>query len=752
MKTNHELRVQTFIFSMTDQNTVDYDKWLEIHAEIFKNHNFPVDKLGEKLYKKLIDQCFDAGNYFGIDTQGDPTLIYTPKEDAPPLTAFSNIFIADHCWSPEPLTLYKEWKENKELRERLDMYTSYADDDDESLTLEERMEKCDGKVLELDDLDLTELKSLNIPERFPQLEALSIYGNQVEDPAEVLATIAALPNLRGLWINDNPVVDAPAIDESILSCCPKLEILNSNLTKNYTEWALLYIAHSKDAKTVTTIDLSGRELHALNPNAFKPFLNLSKADFRENDVDLSKVNEIIPNLRSVYCDNPEQLPNTFVFVNGKDTETGDETISIPNRIWDHIQPAGNRWGLGDEVALAIHHSLTPNFATMPCGSPSSALTYFIFWPIEDISPMDEVTSNLFPQIEFGEESEPEAPIPMRSVKSKFVSTVVRKRPIKVYTDIGVFAKNLHSDKFEVVQDPNEADLQWIGYHDTHDFQPIYDNKIYFNQIENERYITVKDLMYLTVKTYMGPVPWLPETFVLDEPDDVASFLKRDKELKSSNQSSAWIVKAFNQTRAAFMIVTESTSEVLRHASVDKRLTQRYLWNPLLIYGLKFDLRYIVLLKSVMPMELYAYKVFWPRMAPKRWALDDFDDYERHFTVMNYRAPDKITHKTYVDFIEQFGIENPNVKWDDVQQKIYIVFRDLFKCACQKMVASPYTKAMYGIDLMLTNEMEPVILECNFQPDCKRACNLCPTFVDDVFEVLYTDQPVTNDKVTFIPLD
>ena len=100
--------------------------------------------------------------------------------------------------------------------------------------------------------------------------------------------------------------------------------------------------------------------------------------------------------------------------------------------------------------------------------------------------------------------------------------------------------------------------------------------------------------------------------------------------------------------------------------------------------------------------------------------------------MNYRAPDKVTHKTYVDFIEAFEKENPGEKWDNVQKRIYEAIRDLFRCGCQKMVASPYTKAMYGIDVMVTNEMQQAILECNFQPDFKRACNMCPRFVDDVF--------------------
>ena len=732
------------------QGPISYEQWVELHAEVFKQYWFPHESLGPVLYEKLLKDVMDVGSFFGIDTQADPTLIYTGGDV---MKAGSNVFVCDHCWSADPMGIYNEWKTNTQLRERLAAFCENpSDPSPEPLPLAERLAKCDGKNLDLDELEIEKLEPLQIPEKFPNLESLSLWGNKLNDTADLLKTLAALPNLRGLWIQGNPIHEAPGVAESVLACCRKLEIFDSKFTSQYGEWALLFAAHSTDPKTVTILDLSDRGIKALNQEAFKNFLNLANVDFTGNDVDLSHVNEVIKNLKSIKCDNTENLPKTLVFVNGVDTETGDVSLAIPDRIWDHIQPAGNLWGLGDEVALSIHHSLNGNFAAMPCGSPKAALTYFVFWPIADIAPLSEVTANLFPKIPFGEPKDLIERKPMVSLKSKFHSTVTRKRPIKVFTDLDVFAKNLHSDKFELVSTPEEADLQWIVFRDNDDFTPIYENKILFNQIEGESNITIKDLMYETVKTYMGDVPWLPETFVLCEPENVARFLETDKRLKASGQSAAWVVKAFNQTRATYMIVTESASEVLRHASVDPRLTQRYLWNPLLIYGLKFDLRFIVLLKSVKPMELYAYKVFWPRLAPKRWALDNFDDYERHFTVMNYRAPDKVTHKTYVDFVEQFGIENPDTKWDDVLWRIYRVIRDLFICGCQKMVASPYTKAMYGIDMMLTNEMQPVVLECNFQPDCHRACDLCPTFVDDVFEVLYTDQPVTNERVVQIPLE
>jgi tubulin--tyrosine ligase-like protein 12 len=736
---------------MAEAKVATFEQWVALHSEIFQDYHFPVESLAPLLYRKLVDQVMDAGQFFGIDTQQDPTLIYTPA-DSSPLLANSQVFLCDHCWTANPPKIATAWKANDALRERLKLYLNDPPTPDaDPLPLSERLAKCDGRRLDLDDLGLDLLEPLQLPTRFPQLQVLSLWGNQLTDPKDLAAVLAELPDLKGLWLQGNPLNDNEGVPLIVFSLCCQLEIFNRKFTPNYSEWALLYVANSTDPRTVANLDLSDRGITKLNPAAFARFTSLSKVDFSENKIDLSEISTVIPSLKSIRCDNPVNLPPSIVFVNDVDPETKDVNLPIPNRIWEHIQPAGPYWGLGDEVALSIHHSLTPNFAAMPCGSPSAAWTYFVFWPIRDVSPMEDVTANLFPKIQFGQLEEPLPQLPLASLSSAFKSTVCTKRPIRVFTDLQRFAEHLHSDKFVIVDNIAEADLRWIVFTEQSDFEDVYRNGIFLNQIEGESNVTIKDLMYETVRAFMGEVPWLPETFILCEPADVAQFLDRHERLKASGQSVAWVVKAFNQTRANFMVVSESPAEILRHASVDPRLTQRYIWNPLLIYGLKFDLRFIVLLKSVKPMELFAYKVFWPRLAPKRWALDEFDDYERHFTVMNYRAPDKVTHRTYVDFVEQFEIENPGSPWAVVLEKIYGVIRDLFICGCQKMVPSPYTKAAYGIDMMITNEMQPVVLECNFQPDCHRACDLCPTFVDDVFEVLFTDQPVTNPNVVQIPL-
>ena len=75
--------------------------------------------------------------------------------------------------------------------------------------------------------------------------------------------------------------------------------------------------------------------------------------------------------------------------------------------------------------------------------------------------------------------------------------------------------------------------------------------------------------------------------------------------------------------------------------------QKYIEDPVLFHrpdidgGVKFDVRYVVLLASVKPLKLFVYKVFWLRFANRKFSLDHYDDYQKHFTVMNYANPEKL---------------------------------------------------------------------------------------------------------------
>uniref|UniRef100_A0A183L115 Transmembrane 9 superfamily member n=1 Tax=Schistosoma curassoni TaxID=6186 RepID=A0A183L115_9TREM len=94
----------------------------------------------------------------------------------------------------------------------------------------------------------------------------------------------------------------------------------------------------------------------------------------------------------------------------------------------------------------------------------------------------------------------------------------------------------------------------------------------------------------------------------------------------------------------------------QHPLDEKAIASRYITDPVLFYrndlqaNVKFDIRYVVLLRSVKPLILYTYKVFWLRFANKPFILDDFDSYDRHFTVMNYRSADSLKQVSIINIL------------------------------------------------------------------------------------------------------
>jgi tubulin--tyrosine ligase-like protein 12 len=89
---------------------------------------------------------------------------------------------------------------------------------------------------------------------------------------------------------------------------------------------------------------------------------------------------------------------------------------------------------------------------------------------------------------------------------------------------------------------------------------------------------------------------------------------------------------FGSARGIDVRVTDKLNEIIRHAESGVKLAQKYIHRPTLYNKRKFDLRYILLLRSTQPLEIYLYKMFWIRLANKEFSLDSFDDYEKHFTV------------------------------------------------------------------------------------------------------------------------
>ena len=109
--------------------------------------------------------------------------------------------------------------------------------------------------------------------------------------------------------------------------------------------------------------------------------------------------------------------------------------------------------------------------------------------------------------------------------------------------------------------------------------------------------------------------FIPDTYVL--PDEFGEFYSHFQKLKSSDpKRNTWIVKPANLSRGRGIYLVDDIAEV----NVDDiSVISRYISNPLLINGHKFDLRIYVVVTSFEPLRIYVYKEGLARFASEQYS-------------------------------------------------------------------------------------------------------------------------------------
>ncbi|XP_076234455.1 tubulin tyrosine ligase-like 12 [Calliopsis andreniformis] len=489
---------------------------------------------------------------------------------------------------------------------------------------------------------------------------------------------------------------------------------------------------------------------------------------------------------------------------GFDTEKEeDEKIEfVMNEMWRYNQSFSLNsgsiedrmpvWYIMDEVGSAINHSDEPNFRTVPFLYLPEGVTYTLLFPIKDVNCEEEVTRDyvenqtsdpkkrqalLLPWIDtsFVEESfvqtEPDetyflAGHTRESLPENISSEILqrdRSTKLKVFSQYTFVNQYLNDPAFEIVNNEEEADILWYTSH-FKEYKELSHRSphVFVNQFPFENVLTIKDLLSIicrrkagdksydpeTLETYPE---WLPTTYNLSM--ELVQFVSYFERRKSIGLDNHWICKPWNLARGLDTHVTKNLFHILRLPSTGPKIAQKYISSPVLyerpeIGRVKFDVRYVIMLKSVNPLRAFAYKNFFLRFANKEFALNNFDVYEQHFTVMNYSEDTPLCHVKCADFILEWEKQYPDFSWSEhVEPKILHMFREVFEAAVAEkppkgVAESPQSRAVYAVDLMLEwkkEKMQPVLLEINFSPDCKRACEYYPNFYNDIFKCLFLDE-------------
>ncbi|KAF6162425.1 hypothetical protein GIB67_017313 [Kingdonia uniflora] len=403
------------------------------------------------------------------------------------------------------------------------------------------------------------------------------------------------------------------------------------------------------------------------------------------------------------------------------------------------------WYVMDELGSALRHSDAPNFRVspflyMPEGKLASAISFSVLWPTKNVQIGNECTRDFLfgigenrqrsarltawfhtPQNYFIQEYENYCGQIRSEVTSDspYVETVKNGTllpsdgyALRVYTDIPQVDEFLLRPEFSLTTDPKDADIIWTSTQVDEEVKKAtgVTERQYINQFPFEACVVMKHHLADTIYKALGFPEWFQTTYNLET--HLSQLIGDYHARKRDGLDNLWILKPWNMARTIDTTVTSDLSAIIRLMETGPKICQKYIERPALFKGKKFDLRYIVLVRSMNPLKIFLADVFWVRLANNPYSLDknSLFEYETHFTVMNYGAR-RLNHMNTPEFVLEFEKEH-QVKWLDIHQRIQTMIRAVFESAgaVHPEMHSPTSRAMYGVDVMLDCYFQPKLLE------------------------------------------
>ncbi|XP_042899981.1 tubulin monoglutamylase TTLL4 [Parasteatoda tepidariorum] len=220
--------------------------------------------------------------------------------------------------------------------------------------------------------------------------------------------------------------------------------------------------------------------------------------------------------------------------------------------------------------------------------------------------------------------------------------------------------------------------------------------------------------------------FFPDTYVL--PADMKVLKKTWEE----DPDRCWIKKPCASARGTGVKLIHKWSQVPKTRPA---VVQRYVSDPYLINGSKFDLRLYVLVPSFNPLRIYLFEDGLVRFASEKYSLSDKSFANRFIHLTNYSINKKSSAytsnddvnlcqghkwslKSFWSYMSDSGIDVDKIKATIVDMIIKTVIgaegpiRRLMKLHARR----PYNCfELFGFDIMLDKELQPWLLEVNISP-------------------------------------
>ena len=223
----------------------------------------------------------------------------------------------------------------------------------------------------------------------------------------------------------------------------------------------------------------------------------------------------------------------------------------------------------------------------------------------------------------------------------------------------------------------------------------------------------------------------------------------------------WIIKPSNLSRGRGISVSNKLSTILdSHDDSNQIIVQKYIENPLIILGRKFDIRQWVLVTNLNPLTIWIWEEPYLRFGAEDYNINDMSNLFSHLTNNSIAKHSEHFKETKIEgnmwevhqfsefLVKAYGSD----RWPEIHQKIKNVIICSFEAARHEMKQRPNSFELFGYDVMIDENLNVYLIEVNLSPaldySTKITEKLVKLMLEDLIQVVIDNKDV-NEKMNSI---
>ena len=231
----------------------------------------------------------------------------------------------------------------------------------------------------------------------------------------------------------------------------------------------------------------------------------------------------------------------------------------------------------------------------------------------------------------------------------------------------------------------------------------------------------------------------------------------------SGDRNIWIVKPSGLSRGRGISCIDQLNDILSNIkSHNQTVIQKYIENPLVIKGRKFDMRQWVLVTNFNPLTIYLFDTPYIRFGAEEFHLDDFKNIFSQLTGNSIAKHSEKFENSEIEgdmweteqFREYLKQREGKDVWPEIQQKIKKIVIYALHSAKHKIMKRKNAYEILGFDIMIDDLLNVYLIEINLSPDWTYSTKVTEKLIkiasEDIIKIIIDkDQDENNNRFKLI---